>query len=501
MRTEIVFFLNGERHNVGTEEAAMVLSDYLRLVRGLSGTKVVCKEGDCGACTVLCARPPLGDSDRLKFQPVNSCILSVAQLDGCILVTIEGLNTADQRTEIQENLVCNHAAQCGYCTPGIVMTLTGALENNESLQRNLSEKEARNALTGNLCRCTGYSPIISAACHSDLTLAQTPSLNERFATSKVIDTLRRDCAIPVWLKPSEASDFEFFAPLTAKSACAFLKKNPEARIIAAGTDLGVLRNKGKQHLSQVVSLHLLKDAGKIKVSFGKRKRAIAIGGNVSIHELRSVLKQKIPEFARYLDLFASPQIKNVATVIGNLANASPIGDLAPPLLVLNANLEISSANDMRPLALTSFFRGYRKTALNKGELISRVSFEIPADDHIFALYKVSQRKDLDISTINAAFNFQLAGNLEAPIISEARVAFGGVAAVPIRLFKLEQWLTGKKVDPELFELALPWLRQEISPISDLRATASYRGVVAENLFRRYLRKILSTKLEASHALL
>jgi len=498
MRSEVVFFLNGLQQNIASDQAQMMLTDYLRLVRGLSGTKVVCSEGDCGACTILYARLPREPGAKVSFRAVNSCILMVAQLDGCILVTIEGLKHPAHCAEVQEKLVCHHAAQCGYCTPGIVMALAGALEAKAPSHKLLTEQEAKNALTGNLCRCTGYSPIISGACNIDLKQALLPTVSALYATQATIRCLRKACSQPLWLKPSPKSetDFEVFAPLTTKVACAFLRKNPAARIIGAGTDMGVQRNKRKQRLSQMVSLHLLKGAEKIKVL---RTKQISIGTNATIHELRRALKQPLPEFARYLDLFASPQIKNIATVVGNLANASPIGDLAPPLLVLNTEVDIANEKGTRSVALTQFFRSYRKTAVRKGELVSGIRFEIPDSDQVFTLYKISQRKDLDISTINAAFNFRIENSSRQQTISEARIAFGGVAAVPLRLTELEGWLRGKQIHRGLYEMALPLLRQELSPISDLRSTAAYRSVVAEKLLRRFFQSLLSQNQETSHA--
>ena len=535
MRTEVVFFLNGQRHAVDSSGAALVLSDYLRLVCGLPGTKVVCAEGDCGACTVVCARfAPAGSSrhhrdpktqaeaqatsnakkqGRVEFRAINSCIVLIAQLDGCSVVTIEGLNTPSlntpspktpdpqpdpSRTEIQEKLFCSHAAQCGYCTPGIAMALAGAVEKLTPQSQKLSEQDAKNALTGNLCRCTGYAPIISAAQAIDIHQALTPSLHERYGTEKIAAALRRVCSQPCWLKPTVEADFEFYAPLTLKAACAYLKKNPSAQIIAAGTDLGVLRNKRKQVLKKLMSLHLIKNSTRTEL---KRKKELLVGCNATIDDFRSSLKQALPEFAAYLDLFASPQIRNVATVIGNLANASPIGDLAPPLLVLNAKLEIATDKKPRLLDLSDFFLGYRKTALKKGQLISGLKFEIPGQGQIFKLYKVSQRKDLDISTINAAFCVQLAKERSGLMIGEARIAYGGVAAIPLRLYKLERWLSGRQILPQslqpTIDSAIELLQSEITPISDLRASAAYRRVVAENLLRRYLHHLFAASLDGS----
>ena len=480
MRKEVTLYLNGERLAVDAAHSGWMLSDFLRYHRGLTGTKVVCAEGDCGACSVLRYVP--GESKRPLFLPINSCIVTVAQCDGSSLVTVEALARDGKLSPTQTAMVRAHGSQCGFCTPGFVVALTGLVEKKLCAgirSGSCTEREAKNALTGNLCRCTGYQPILDAATAIDL--GECESVTSRFFSKAQAKDLKkiRSTALKI-----ETGAVSVYAPRKISDAARALARDSRYQIVGAATDLGVAVNKGKTKLPKILSLHLIDELTKIKAT----RTRIWVGARVTLSELRTALKDKVPEFARFLDLFASPQIKNSATLIGNVANASPIGDTPPFLLVAGSTLHIVGPKGKRKVPLEKFYVGYRKTVLRKGELIAGIEFDLPSARENLALYKTSQRKDLDISAVNAAFRIEWS-DPEKTKIKKARIALGGVAATPIRGFAAEKVLTGKAPNPETLERALDALQSMITPMDDLRGTREFRRVLVENLFAKFFREI------------
>lgn len=476
MREKVLVYINGKRHELGAEHAGWMLADYLRYQKQLTGTKIVCAEGDCGACTVLRYFPLTGGA-KPEYLPVNSCITTMAQMDGSSLVTVDAL-AEGKLHPVQAAMKDCHGSQCGFCTPGFVMALAGLVEKKLERKdsRKIEEKEARNALTGNLCRCTGYQPILDAAQAIDLK-ACVP-VKDRFLSKAQEKELKEALSESVQV----ANDsFELYAPKNLKDAAKYLSKNKNARLLAAATDLGVVHNKGKIHLDQIVSLHLVKEL--YALSFGKAGQ-VKVGARVTLHELRAALASKAPEFARFLDLFASPQIKNIATLVGNVANASPIADTPPFLLVCDAVVEVFGAKGKREVPLVDFYLSYRKTALRAGELITAISFTLPPAADTWALYKISERKDLDISCVNAGIRLRWDGKK----IAEARVAFGGVAATPVRLLRTEKLMVGREFNEELLAQASAMLQEEIEPLSDVRGSSAFRRVLAGNLLGKFFRE-------------
>lgn len=495
MREKIVFFLNGQRQEIGPEHAGVMLADYLRISRGLTGTKVVCAEGDCGACTVLryqaltMGRP---SASGPLFLPVNSCVMTMAQVDATSLVTVDAL-AEPELTPVQKAMVDCHGSQCGFCTPGFVMALTGLVEkrlcSKTPLNGPIEPQEARNALTGNLCRCTGYQPILDAA--TAIPLKQCTPVRNRFLTQAHQRELRSVARKPLFLR---SDNFTLFAPVRLREAAHYLRKHKDARLISGGTDLGVLHNKRKIRLSNLVSLHLVPELHSIQILKGSRGKPtrISVGARASLSDLRLQVEGLVPELSRFLDLFASPQIKNIATLAGNVGNASPIGDTPPFLLVANAVVRAFGPSGSRAIPITKFFVGYRKTALKAGESIVAIEFDAPAKDEKLVLYKSSQRKDLDISTVNAAFRMMVRrGKIES-----IAIAMGGVAATPVRLHRTEKALLGAELDPSAAEHAVAALREELSPISDLRGSAAFRRVITENLLEKFLREAAAQGGEA-----
>lgn len=478
MRKSAIFYLNGKRQEVSGAAAGMMLADFLRYEKSLTGTKIVCAEGDCGACSVLRFFPY---SKEPSFYPINACITTVAQMDGSSLVTVDALAQEEKPSPVQEAMMNCHGSQCGFCTPGFVVALTGLVEKKAcEKSSSINAQEAKNALTGNLCRCTGYQPIIDAALA--INMKESESLRKRFLPAAQLKELKAVLAKGLHL---DAGNFSFFAPVSLKEASAYRRKHKDARMVAASTDLGVQSNKRKIRLEKLLSLHLVKELYEVKKSPGQLK----VGARVTLAELRRQLKGALPEFARFLDLFASPQIKNVATLVGNIGNASPIADTPLGLLALGATLEIIGSNGKRQLPLKDFYLGYRKTSLKPGEFLASVSFQLPAKSAKFALYKVSQRKDLDISAVNAAFYLSWADSKRSRV-DEVRVALGGVAATPVRLPKTEARLMQGKLDAACRADALRIMQEEIQPLSDLRGSAAFRRVIAGSFLQKFFREHL-----------
>ena len=478
MRNKIVFYLNGVRKVAGPEQASMMLAEYLRYDQGLTGTKIVCAEGDCGACSVLRLFPHIHGTDTGNYIPVNSCITLVAQLDGSSIVTVDALKKQDKLHETQRAIVACHGSQCGFCTPGFVMALTGMVE--EKLAKNektIEVQEAKNCMTGNLCRCTGYKPIIEAALSIDLD--QCESVKERFYSEKQEVELTKVVSESVLL---ESDEFSFFAPKTLQEAVDYMKLYPDTRIVASGTDLGVIHNKRKTQLTKLLSLHLIKKLYGIE----QDGNVVKIGARVTHTEFRHFIKDKVPEFASYLDIFASPQIKNIGTIIGNIANASPIGDTPPVFLALDATIVVLGSQGEREIPVNKFFLAYRKTAIQHGEIITHVKFTLPEKNTNIRFYKYSNRKDLDISAVNFAARV-LWKDEHKKEIKDIILAAGGVAATPFRFLRTEELLK-KNFD---IEAAVKELHAEITPISDLRASSAYRHVLLENYFRKFFSEVMA----------
>jgi xanthine dehydrogenase small subunit len=475
MRNKIILYLNGIKKELGPEHASMMLADYLRYDQGLTGTKIVCAEGDCGACTVLRYFPHSHDSSE-TYLPVNSCITLLASLDGSSIVTVDALAKDDSLHEAQRAMVQCHGSQCGFCTPGFVMALTGLMEKKICGKGvSITEAEAKNALTGNLCRCTGYQPILDAAV--SINLAKAESVKDRFYTEEQKRALNSAFQETADL---ESEGFSFYAPKTIKEALSYLKDYPQTRIIASATDLGVVHNKRKLKLTKLLSLHLMADFYRLE----EKGDFIHVGARVTLAEFRHFLKDKVSEFSHYLDVFASPQIKNIGTVVGNVATASPIGDTPPALLALNAIVVIESLSGPREVELKDFYQGYRKTSLAPGELISEVKFKRPAKNSTLRFFKNANRKDMDISAVNLSINVEWKDQVQNEI-EKITIAGGGIAAIPLRFTKTEHFLKGKTLDQKNLDLAVGELHNEFNPLSDLRASSAYRHILIENLFRRF----------------
>jgi xanthine dehydrogenase small subunit len=453
VRDHILININGTTHRIDGDASFQTLANYLRQDVAATGTKIVCEEGDCGACTVLTRRS--ADAD---YRPVNSCILNLAQLDGSSIVTVEALRISPSPREtvlhpVQTAMVQCHGAQCGYCTPGFVMAMAGMFETCDRV----NEKQVRDGLTGNLCRCTGYEPIIKAALAIDG--STSAKMRDRFPD------------LP------DASDSvtvgNFAAPATLDEAIAFKRDHPGCTIVQGGTDVGVWVNKRNYAAPAMLSLAKIASLNELCEEDG----AIVVGANASLADFETFIADRIPELAKILAIFGSPQIKNAGTLIGNIANGSPIGDTLPYLFVAGAVLEMN--NGTRTVPIDRFYLGYRKFDLQPDEIITRVRIGVVRDT--LKLYKVSRRKDLDISAFTAAIRLAMTGDR----IDRAAIAYGGVAPTVIRLPRTEEFLQGKSATFDTFEHAGRIGRDEIKPISDVRGSANYRLQLAENIMAKF----------------
>ena len=340
MRDHLLLYVNGERLEVRGEAAFASLTDFLRGDLRLSGTKVVCAEGDCGACTVLLGQP---DGETLRYVTVDACILFLYQLDGRHVVTVEGLHgTENALHPVQEAMVAGHGSQCGFCTPGFVMALAGRAEQKGT--------DLRTSLTGNLCRCTGYVAILEAAESLDQT--PMPVIADQYPVARIAADLRAGTVEPVRIQGTTSL---LFVPRTLADAVEFKTRHPAAAIVAGGTELGVVRNKAGLEPAAILRLTNVPDLDRIDVA----EEAVTIGANVTWTEVEEFAKETWPEFHRIIVRFGSPQIRNVATLIANIANGSPIADSLPFLAVMEAELDVLGPAGPRTVKLVDFYRGYK----------------------------------------------------------------------------------------------------------------------------------------------
>jgi xanthine dehydrogenase small subunit len=461
MRDYLHFFVNGKECRVRGSDAFQPLSSFLRNNLGITGTKVVCEEGDCGACTTLSGRLKAG---TIEYKPINSCIQYVYQADCSHIITVEGLKDRSELTAVQESMVDCHGAQCGFCTPGIILALSDYFDKNKQA----SPQGLKDSLTGNLCRCTGYDPIIKAGMNVN-TKSLVP-VCRLYPPESLAASLQ-----PALKESAQVSSHgqTVFIPATCEELVSFKKANPQAVILSGGTDVCVNMNKRGYSPEALISLANLPGLDNISVSDG----IMIVGARVTLSQMEDYCRTRIPEFYNLLTLFGSPQIRNAATLAGNVANASPIGDTPPFLFVMDAVLELVSSSGTRQVRLNEFYRGYKKFDLAADEFISSIAIPLPTPGEIIKLYKVSRRKHLDIATNTAAFRLKLKGDR----LAEIAIAYGGVAPVILRLPKTEAFLKGKALTPAIMEEAGEIAVGEISPIDDVRGSKAFRNQLARNL--------------------
>ena len=478
MATErtVRFILDGREIAVENVEPTLTVLEYLREVAGLTGTKEGCAEGDCGACTVVLGEL-VRDGESIEYRAINSCIRFLATLDGKELVTVASLRAPDGSLHpVQRAMVDQHASQCGFCTPGFVMSLFALYLQ----QRDPTRSEVVDALAGNLCRCTGYRPIIEAGCRMS-GYAQpahwsrgAPVEPERISALRKIDRSAQ--------KQASLKVEGFFAPRTLDEACDALAQDPDSLVLAGGTDIGLWVTKHLRDLPAIVYLGDVEELAHVRTLEGG---GLQIGAAVTIGAAWVALVRRHPQLAEQARRFASPPIRNSATLCGNVANGSPIGDSMPALIALGAEVElragVGASTSVRRLPLEDFYLGYQKKDLKAGELVVAIIVPAAPTGLILASYKLSKRIDQDISAVCATFAVAVDGGK----VTVARLAYGGMAAVPARARRAESALERGGWNSTAITSAIAALDDDFRPLNDLRASDAYRLRAAGNLLRRF----------------
>lgn len=469
MRHEIILYINGKRHTLGPEQAFMTVSDYVRYTQNLRGTKVVCAEGDCGACTILVSR--FVEDELTSYYAVNSCIGFMYLYDRCHLITVEGLKVNQATHPVQTSMVEHQGAQCGYCTPGFICAMASLVEDSKKEAFPLTDQKVKNYLTGNLCRCTGYDSIIKSALA--VQPDQIPFLRDFYQDEKIEIDFK---ALPPLSAVFSFRDQKVYFPSNKQEALKTKKESNEARVNSGSTDLGVLHNKGKLKLNEILVLNQISELYQIS----DNEDSLFVGAKATLSQLEKACVKTFPAFSDYLHVFASPQIKNAATLVGNVVNASPISDTTPFLKVAEAELILESVQGKRIVNINSFFKGgYKELDLNKNELVTGI--RLPKTTDQFKLYKVSTRRDLDISTVTFAARYRF----EDGVFKSFSLALGGVGATVLRMTAIEKQFLGQKPELSLFKSAASSLNQIIKPLSDVRGSADYRILLCQNLLLRF----------------
>jgi xanthine dehydrogenase small subunit len=517
-RDAIRFRFRGREVALSDFSPRLTLLDWLRTEAGATGTKEGCNEGDCGACTVMV-------TDARGAQALNACILFLPQLAGKAVRTVEGIaSPGGELHPVQRAMIDHHGSQCGFCTPGFVVSMAVAHLNGD--------RDHDTALAGNLCRCTGYAPIIRAAEAAaaepvpdwlrDTAPGGAPSgqvgtptgpgagtlppgegwAGERPDAVDVVETSTTASAgpapelpstgetvggavsavdpaspaVPVAVPPGpEFGEGAAFLPDSSDALAAWYFRNPDATLIAGATDVGLWVTKGLRDLPKVAFLHRARDLARIEVT-GDR---IRLGAGATMTEVLAAVEDRYPSWAALIRRYGSQQVRNAATIGGNVANGSPIGDNPPVLIALGATLHLRRGEAQREMPLEAFFLDYGKQDRQPGEFVEAVT--IPAIAPDFRVYKLSKRFDQDISAVCGGFNVTLSDG----VVTEARIAFGGMAATPRRAAGVEAALTGRPWTSGTIAAALPAFAQDFTPLSDMRASARYRLEGAGGMLMRY----------------
>ena len=477
MAASLEFLLNGEPVVETGFEPHTTLLEWLREERGLTGCKEGCAEGDCGACMVVIAEPEPQRPERLRWRSINACIQLLPMLHGKAVFTVEGLKNGERLHPIQQMLVDHHGSQCGFCTPGFVMSIYGLMQR----QGRPGRADTLRALSGNLCRCTGYRPIIDAALA--LSDCRMPAA-EQAALCRRLQRIERRPGM-VWASFIPGGS-RWHAPASLDELARLFARYPDALLVAGSSDVGLWINKRLEDPPRMIGLAAVPELQVIR----ERADGLQIGAAVCLEQAFEAIGRVHPSLIRYFDRFASLPVRQAGTLAGNLANASPIGDAAPVLLALDARLLLNRDGARRELPLDAFFIDYRRTALQPGEFIEAVLLPAPPPDLELAAWKLSRREEQDIAAVSLALAIRRAP--DGGII-HARVAAGGMAAIPKRAPATEQALLGQVWDDASLRSACAALARDFTPQDDLRASADYRLAAARNLLTRFRMRATGTR--------
>ena len=457
------FLLGDKPINLDTVDPTLTVLQWLRST-GRVGTKEGCAEGDCGACTVVLGEP---DADRrMQYRAVNACIMFMPVLHGKQLLTVEDVAEQGRLHPVQQSMVDVHASQCGFCTPGFVMSLFALFHQPVDGATGIHE-----ALAGNLCRCTGYRPIVEAGKKALGAPREDHVAKAGPATIAALEALHTDTGLHLQWKGKQ-----YFAPRTLAELARLLRLHPSALLLAGGTDIGLWVTK--QHRDLPLLIHL-GDVAEMRL-IAETAQDLTIGAAASYADILPHVERHWPSFGELLRRLGSTQIRNSGTMGGNIANGSPIGDSMPALIALGARIDLCRDGGQRSLALEDFFIAYRQTALQPGEFVARIHIPLESGWR-FATYKLSKRLDQDISAVALGVAVRLDGDR----VVDVRIALGGMAATPKRAIQTEAFLCGKTWTGATVAAAAGVLRQEFLPLSDMRASGEYRALAAGNLLQRF----------------
>ena len=461
------FFKNHQQIILDNVPPDQTLLELIREDLDLKGTKEGCAEGDCGACTVVVGRLENG---RPSLHAINSCIRFAHSIQDQILFTVEDLKQpSGQLHPAQQAMVDEHGSQCGFCTPGFVMSLFAMYERYVRDAIPITREQAQVDLSGNLCRCTGYRPILDAAC-------RMPHYPKALVSHEALTACLSQAtqSLPETPPPADAEVF-YFQPKRLDSALRARAMHPEALVVAGATDAGLWVTKRHDQYAKIIDVSRVHEL----CTVSETDSEILLGAAVPLSRAFNSLKQHFPRTQEYLDRYAGLPIRESATLGGNIATGSPIGDSMPLLIALNAKLTLRSASGMRHCSVEAFYTGYRKNLLAADELVTEISIPIEKDSFVVA-YKLSKRRDDDISIVALA----LAMTVKAGVISAIRIGVGGMAERPVRAIATEQKLLGKPLASAAIESAVHCIEKEFTPISDMRASAAYRSQAIGQLLKR-----------------
>jgi xanthine dehydrogenase small subunit len=461
----IRFLLDSVEHQVGKLPADTTVLSYLRDHLDRSGTKEGCASGDCGACTVVLGQLHEGE---LRYRAINACITPLGNLHGHQLITVENLQQQDKLHPVQQALVDCHGSQCGFCTPGFVMSMFAHRKTHTTAQR----EQILESLGGNLCRCTGYRPILDAA----VKMYEPAPVDQFAAAEQATTTALQHIASEHNTASLGKGQQTYYSPESLQELAQLLANQPQARLVAGGTDLCLEITQNLQTMQTLIYTGRVPELQ----ALAETNTHIQIGAAVSFSDARPLLCRQWPQLGELLERLGSLQIRNQGTLGGNIGNASPIGDIPPVLIALNASLQLRLGEQTRQVAVADYYLGYRKTVLQPGEFIERIDIPKAAAREFFRAYKISKRLEDDISAVCGAFRLQIK---EGRVI-DAGIAFGGMAETPRRASHCEQALRGQPWNEATIAAAMTALETDYQPISDFRASADYRMTCARNLLQR-----------------